>query len=221
MNNVSLSVALWNTKVIGMAALVFTGDVESKLQRPQWRPGQSPWWLFHFWAMMHYAVYPKVYTRHTLVQWYVLPLYHRLALWYPLALWYILVLQYTSFYNTYFHYNVYWHYNSALYFLVPFQYAPTEHSTKCSTYNRLCIQQTPILHSHIGCMRCLLWVLQTKYEHNQNSYHLEVTKYAFNSSPPGAPYVFRWTGSALFQLMACRLDGAKPLSEPMLTNCQL
>ena len=30
----------------------------------------------------------------------------------------------------------------------------------------------------------------------------------------------RWTGSALFQIMACRLDGAKPLSEPMLTYCQ-
>ena len=27
----------------------------------------------------------------------------------------------------------------------------------------------------------------------------------------------RWTWSALVQIMACRLDGAKPLSEPMLT----
>ena len=31
----------------------------------------------------------------------------------------------------------------------------------------------------------------------------------------------RWTGSALDQIMACRLDGTKPLSEPMLTYCQL
>ena len=31
----------------------------------------------------------------------------------------------------------------------------------------------------------------------------------------------RWTGSTLVQIMACRLDGAKPLSEPMLTYCQL
>ena len=31
----------------------------------------------------------------------------------------------------------------------------------------------------------------------------------------------RWTGSALVQIMACRLSGAKPLSEPVLTNCQL
>ena len=31
----------------------------------------------------------------------------------------------------------------------------------------------------------------------------------------------RWTGSALVQIMACRLDSAKPLSEPMLTYCEI
>ena len=31
----------------------------------------------------------------------------------------------------------------------------------------------------------------------------------------------QWTGSALFQVMACRLFGAKPLPEPMLVYCQL
>ena len=31
----------------------------------------------------------------------------------------------------------------------------------------------------------------------------------------------RWNGSPLVQIMACRLDGAEPLSEPMLTYCQL
>ena len=30
-----------------------------------------------------------------------------------------------------------------------------------------------------------------------------------------------WTGSPLVQIMACRLDGAKPLSEPMLPYYQL
>ena len=29
-----------------------------------------------------------------------------------------------------------------------------------------------------------------------------------------------WTGSSLVQVMACRLFGAKPLPEPMLTYCQ-
>ena len=44
---------------------------------------------------------------------------------------------------------------------------------------------------------------------------------AINSSPPSAAYMRQWTGSALVQIMACRLIGAKPLSEPMLTYCQL
>ena len=42
-----------------------------------------------------------------------------------------------------------------------------------------------------------------------------------NSSPPSATYMCQWTGSALFQVMACRLFGAKPLPEPVLAYCQL
>ena len=43
----------------------------------------------------------------------------------------------------------------------------------------------------------------------------------FNSSPPSAAYMRQWIGSALVQIMACRLFGAKPLSKPMLGYCQL
>ena len=42
-----------------------------------------------------------------------------------------------------------------------------------------------------------------------------------NSSPPSAAYMRPWAGSTLVQVMACRLFGAKPLPEPMLTFCQL
>ena len=42
-----------------------------------------------------------------------------------------------------------------------------------------------------------------------------------NSSPPCAAYMRQWIGSASVQIMACRLFGAKPLSEPMLGYCQL
>ena len=35
------------------------------------------------------------------------------------------------------------------------------------------------------------------------------------------PLVRHWTGSALVQVMACRLFGAKPSPEPMLVYCQL
>ena len=42
-----------------------------------------------------------------------------------------------------------------------------------------------------------------------------------NSSPPSAAYMHQWTGSALVQIMACRLIGTKPLSEPLLEYYQL
>ena len=42
-----------------------------------------------------------------------------------------------------------------------------------------------------------------------------------NSSPPSAACMCQWTGSALVQVMACRLFGAKPLPEPMLPYYQL
>ena len=46
-------------------------------------------------------------------------------------------------------------------------------------------------------------------------------KSAFKSSPPSATYIHRWIWSELVQIMACHLDGAKPLSELMLTYYQL
>ena len=42
-----------------------------------------------------------------------------------------------------------------------------------------------------------------------------------NSDSPSATYMRQWTGSALVQIMTCRLVGAKPLPEPMLVYCQL
>ena len=38
----------WNVKVARITALVVTGDVEGKLQRPRWRPEQPPWRPFRF-----------------------------------------------------------------------------------------------------------------------------------------------------------------------------
>ena len=43
--------------------------------------------------------------------------------------------------------------------------------------------------------------------------------HSVNSSPPSATYMRRLRGSALVQIMACRLIGAKPLSKPMLEYC--
>ena len=42
-----------------------------------------------------------------------------------------------------------------------------------------------------------------------------------NSSPPSAAYKHQCIGSALVQIMACHPFGAKPLSKPVLSHCQL
>ena len=42
-----------------------------------------------------------------------------------------------------------------------------------------------------------------------------------NSSPPNGAFMRQWTGSALVQVMTCRLFGAKPLPQPILPYCQL
>ena len=42
-----------------------------------------------------------------------------------------------------------------------------------------------------------------------------------NSSLPSAAHMRQWIWSALVQILACRLFGAKPLSKPMLVYCQL
>ena len=53
------------------------------------------------------------------------------------------------------------------------------------------------------------------YENHGWRYMYLCTPY-FNSSPPSAPYMRQWIGSALVQIMTCRLFGAKPSFKPML-----
>ena len=43
----------------------------------------------------------------------------------------------------------------------------------------------------------------------------------FNASLPSVAYMSQWIGSALVQIMACRLFGAKPLSKPLSGYRQL
>ena len=51
--------------------------------------------------------------------------------------------------------------------------------------------------------------------------YIEAGKWVINSSPPSAAYMRQWIVSALVQIMACRLFGAKLLYKPMLGYCQL
>ena len=57
---------------------------------------------------------------------------------------------------------------------------------------------------------------------SEGSYHLRYKRVdKLNSPPPIAAYMRHWIGSALFQIMACPLFGAKPLSKPVLFYCRL
>ena len=58
------------------------------------------------------------------------------------------------------------------------------------------------------------------------NYYITVTFFIsqrvnIDSSPPSAADMRQWIGTALVQVMVCRLFGAKPLPEPVLTYCQL
>ena len=48
----------------------------------------------------------------------------------------------------------------------------------------------------------------------------QISVNAVNSSLPSAAYMRQWIGSALVQIMGCRLFGAEPLSNPVLVYCQ-
>ena len=55
----------------------------------------------------------------------------------------------------------------------------------------------------------------------ESDLHTLTINICVNSSPPSVAYMRQLIGSALAQIMACRLFGAKPLSKPMLEDCQL
>ena len=54
-----------------------------------------------------------------------------------------------------------------------------------------------------------------------NVFKISDTIWNHLTHPPSAAYMRQWIGSALVQVMACRLFGAKPLPEPMLAYSQL
>ena len=55
------------------------------------------------------------------------------------------------------------------------------------------------------------WSLHFLYSHANWSTH----------QSPVDIFISQWTGSSLVKVMACHLCGAKPLSEPIMTYCQL
>ena len=57
--------------------------------------------------------------------------------------------------------------------------------------------------------------LQNNFYVTSNQY-TEVDLAGFPSMSPCDAYMRHWTGSALVQIMACRMFGAQPLPEPIL-----
>ena len=79
---------------------------------------------------------------------------------------------------------------------------------------------TPDIIHHVKCawiwpITCLCQWASVFFIHPAFIYCL------LNSSPPSAAYRCQWIMSALIQIMACRLFGAKPLPKPTLGYCQL
>ena len=71
------------------------------------------------------------------------------------------------------------------------------------------------LSSKVSCGVYLRGCSQGRAQ-KQNPYNNMLSEDTLNSSPSSAAYMRQWIGSALVQIMACRLFGAKPLSKPML-----
>ena len=81
--------------------------------------------------------------------------------------------------------------------------------------------------SGLGDGLVLVWVMawccwrQAITWATDNSYYIAMWRDSVNSSPASAAYTRQWTGSALVQVMTCRLSGAKPLPELMLAYCRM
>ena len=77
----------------------------------------------------------------------------------------------------------------------------------------LCFCQCEMLYCYHVIFDCVItWTNCTNVKNQLTN---------INSLRPSDAYMCQWTRSALFQIMACRLIGAKPLPKPMLTYCQL
>ena len=82
--------------------------------------------------------------------------------------------------------------------------------------------QTPLKNEpEDSVVSYLHWIRKLRWQSPGSDVFRRVVLSWINSCPPSAACMRRWAGSALVQIMACLLDGAKSFSKPMLTYCQL
>ena len=83
-----------------------------------------------------------------------------------------------------------------------------------------CIEQDNLLFCLLTIFICLCMITFL----DSNSKHIlswdEFLRVSVNPLRPRDAYMHQWTVPSLFQIMACHLFGAKPLSEPMLAYFQ-
>ena len=95
------------------------------------------------------------------------------------------------------------------------------HYLHCDMYITDCILSSLKYHFNrpVNCVR-----LSQQHSSRDIDFMLRDVTYdvtTVNSLPPSAAYMRQWIGSALVQIMTCRLFGTKPLSKPMLGYYQL
>ena len=98
-----------------------------------------------------------------------------------------------------------------------------QHKATCSLFRELCLAinqyslNLRFTEKYTRHQTLFRWQINWM----ENGHQMWRTKHTINTSPPSAACMRRQIGSALVQIMACRLGGANPLSVPMLVYCQL
>ena len=89
------------------------------------------------------------------------------------------------------------------------------------------LPSSPVANLNIH-QQVLSWQGVTNKENASMPWRQHVITTLTHHLPPNTPhpttsavYMHQWTGSALVQIMVCRLFGAKPLPETVLVYCQL
>ena len=89
-------------------------------------------------------------------------------------------------------------------------------TASCQNDNIWCSQWNTI-HQHDG----ISFSMYPKIKYTTRTRQTVCLLLPLTHLPPSATYMRQWPGSALVQIMACRLFGAKPLPQPVLTYQQL
>ena len=110
--------------------------------------------------------------------------------------------------------------NPSIYTCIYISYYPELKGRIFIQFIHVIIKKDKTLPDIIKLTPCLLMTWYSVIQGARAS-SLVTCKQRVNSSPSSATYMHQWMGSALVQIMACRLFNTNPLSKPMLEYCWL